>query len=67
MIDMREQIASAIAYGCRRQFTGVVEANMVHNTSGCPVVIVTIDGMAYNVTITKARNIRRRRRRDRVA
>lgn len=56
MIDMREQIATAVAFGCRRWFTQAVDIGQAANTSGCPVVTVTIDGVAYNVTITKARS-----------
>lgn len=58
-VDMRERIASAVAYGIRRTFTGAVEANSASNTSGCPVVVVTIDGEEFNVTITKARKRKR--------
>lgn len=56
MIDMREEIAAAVAVGVRRHFTGLVKLDHKATTSDCPVVELTFEsGDVYNLTITKAR------------
>jgi hypothetical protein len=53
--DMRDRIASAAIIGFRRFFNEPIAIDQRVTTSDCPMIVLTIEGVAYHVTITKAR------------
>jgi hypothetical protein len=55
---MRVTIASAVACALKDFTDGAgrsVEVRVTETTSGCPLVAFTVNGVTYNLTITKAR------------
>lgn len=52
--DMRHTIASAVAVVLSEEFLNST-VRQTETTSGCPIVEVTIAGVQYNLTITRAR------------